>query len=271
MGFLEGVGEALPGVIGGWLGMDKSARDAEAAGDKNAEIQRQFAQHGIRWRVEDAKQAGIHPLAALGASTQSFSPSYVGGDGGNIMAQMGQDVSRAIHATRSSDERTISKLQIAGMEADLRGKELDNQLRASQLQKIGGASVGPGMPTPMDTPTSIPGQSGSGVVIKPAQVTASRAGVPAQQAGGINDYGFTRTNTGLSIVPSSDVKERIEDQMIPELMWAFRNQLLPNFGTHPAPDPREFKLPAGYDQWKWNHMAQEFQPYNSKRNYFKPY
>ena len=37
--------------------------------------QKEFAQHGLRWKVEDAKQAGINPLVALGASTHSPSAS----------------------------------------------------------------------------------------------------------------------------------------------------------------------------------------------------
>ena len=49
---------------------------------------KQFAKRGIQWRVHDAKKAGLHPLAALGAQTTSFSPSFVsqsryeGGGGG---------------------------------------------------------------------------------------------------------------------------------------------------------------------------------------------
>ena len=49
---------------------------------KNAALQREFAQSGIQWKVADAKKAGLHPLAALGAQTASASPSYQAGDPG---------------------------------------------------------------------------------------------------------------------------------------------------------------------------------------------
>jgi len=68
MGFLSGLGwgDAL-GFVGGILG-DKATSSANAA---NASLQREMAQNGIRWRVEDAKAAGISPIAALGAQTSS--------------------------------------------------------------------------------------------------------------------------------------------------------------------------------------------------------
>lgn len=46
-----------------------------AINKENLELQREFAQHGIQWKVNDAISAGIHPLAALGADTMSFTPS----------------------------------------------------------------------------------------------------------------------------------------------------------------------------------------------------
>lgn len=42
----------------------------------NRQMQYDFAQNSIKWRVNDAKQAGIHPLAALGVSPSSASPVY---------------------------------------------------------------------------------------------------------------------------------------------------------------------------------------------------
>jgi len=54
----------------------REARELELAmHNQNIQLQKDFAQHGIRWRVEDAKAAGIHPLAAVGAAGASYSPS----------------------------------------------------------------------------------------------------------------------------------------------------------------------------------------------------
>lgn len=42
----------------------------------NRQMQYDFAQNSIKWRTEDAKQSGIHPLAALGVSPSAASPVY---------------------------------------------------------------------------------------------------------------------------------------------------------------------------------------------------
>ena len=45
---------------------------------RNYDMQKEFAQMGIQWRVADAKAAGLHPLAALGAAPAHASPMRVG-------------------------------------------------------------------------------------------------------------------------------------------------------------------------------------------------
>lgn len=113
---------------------------------KNIELQKQFAQEGIRWKVADAEAAGIHPLYALGAQTTSFNPVTVGGLSGgyspapqhgmaNALAEAGQDVSRAIHATRTQPERTAA-YEKTMMDLQVRRAWLENDLLASQIAKI---------------------------------------------------------------------------------------------------------------------------------------
>lgn len=247
--------------------------------DRSERLQREFANNGISWKVEDAKRAGIHPLAALGAQTHSASPVGVGVglqpdySQADFAKNLGQDVSRAFLATQDSHTRELNRLQLASAELDLEGRALDNQIKASQLRKISGPQIGPSLPSPTDSP--IPGQGDSGFKVKPAEATASSRINPAQQAGAINDYGFVRTPRGYAVVPSTDVKERIEDQFVPETMWAVRNSLLPMISGHPAPDPRNYPIPEhlkkyGADSWKWSTFHQEFRPYNSKRKYLIP-
>lgn len=113
-------------------------------GKQNAEDnraqQKEFAQKGIQWRVEDAQKAGIHPLAALGANTTNFSPVTVGSDFSGI----GQDVSRAMNATRTTGQRhdavskSVEDLKITNM-------GLQNELLQAQIKKIN-ASINPAMP-----------------------------------------------------------------------------------------------------------------------------
>lgn len=50
---------------------------AREQADKNIALQREFAQMGIRWRVEDAKAAGLHPMYALTGGGAAFAPNPI--------------------------------------------------------------------------------------------------------------------------------------------------------------------------------------------------
>lgn len=246
-------------LAGGLLGRD-SNREASA---QNAAAQREFAQHGIRWKVEDAKRAGIHPLYALGAQTHSFSPTYTGDTAmPNAIADMGQNIGRAVSATRTAPEKLEATIRLQAAKTDLEGRELDNQIKASQLRQMN--STGPSLPSTQ----GLGGLTGHGqgdayVLEQPSKSTYAAPGHPSQQAGKVTDVGWAQTSTGLTPVPSIDVKERIEDQLVPELMWAGRNYLMPNLGF--GDKPPLHLLPKGYKDWKWNPLKQEYQPYNYKK------
>jgi len=77
---------------------------------KNRQMQKQFAQYGIRWRVEDAKAAGLHPLYALGAQTPTYSPVH--SEAPAQLAEMGQNIGRAVQATQTARERERGQLEL---------------------------------------------------------------------------------------------------------------------------------------------------------------
>lgn len=255
-------GAGLLGNILGQKSQEKATAATNAANaainDQNTQLQREFAQNGIRWKVEDAKAAGIHPLVGLGAQTASFAPSSIGHtpdfSKSDMMKNMGQDVGRAISATRTSAERRISELNIQGAELDIQGKALDNQIKQSQLRKL--EAVGPAMPGSSSF-ISGQGDSGPGILERPMERTASLKGAPHSEPGAVTDLGWAKTKTGVVPVPSKDVKERTEDVMPHELMHFYRNNIKPNFGGGTKP-PRS-ALPRGYDDWEWNFWDQEYQ------------
>lgn len=137
--------------------------------EKNRAMQLDFAKSGIQWRVDDARAAGIHPIYALGGSGASYSPSAVSvgnvslGSGpsygvpsqsvptvepslamGNAFASFGQDIGRAINATRTAlgrDEAFETSMRMA----QLTKVGLENDLLASQIAKLK-ASQNPPMP-----------------------------------------------------------------------------------------------------------------------------
>lgn len=66
--------------FGNLLSAPVNAALSDMANQKNHQMQKEFAQNSIQWKVEDAKKAGIHPAIALGAQGYSASPSYVAPD-----------------------------------------------------------------------------------------------------------------------------------------------------------------------------------------------
>jgi len=243
----------------------RANRDSDIwAAQKNEELQREFAKNGIRWKVEDAKAAGIHPLVGLGATTTSFSPSYVGSHsqpGSHLadgLSDMGQNIGRAIHATQTQDQRTMSNLQLQGAQLDIEGKALDNQIKNSELRRLN--QTGPAFPGSQGF-ISGQGSGGNRITEKPLERTASLAGSPHSEPGAIPDVGWAKTRTGVTPIPSGDVKNRIEDNMPHEWSHFMRNNIMPNFGGGPKP-PKE-SLPKGYDYWKWSKTQQEYQPAKS--------
>lgn len=143
---LDTIVKTVAGLVGGSMSQD-AAEDAAA---KNIQQQRQFAKHGIKWRVKDAIDAGIHPLYALGAQTASFSPVSVGGSPmGEAISQAGQDVGNALARTMTLSERQAVSAQTA---LQLEGMKLDNVMKATQIEKLRQINATPAFPETASTP-----------------------------------------------------------------------------------------------------------------------
>lgn len=254
-------------ILGGLLG--KSSADAtreaqQAMADKNIAMQREFAQNGIQWRVADAKAAGIHPIYALGSGGASFSPVSAAFQSDtslpNALASAGQDVGRAIDKTRTASQRMDARGE-AATALQLEGLKLDNDLKraeiASKTARLRADQVGPPMPASADA-YLIPGQSQSGLIKqKPLELSPAPSGAPHAEGGAHSDVGYARTvSGGYAPVPSKDAKDRNEDMLIPELLWAWRNNILPNFkDTYRKPPPFD---PGPGREWRWSYSGQEY-------------
>lgn len=104
MGFFDDFGGALIGGASSLIGGAVKAITGKQSGDREYERQKEFAQNGLRWKVEDAKAAGIHPIFAVGANTATYSPqAAVGSDFG--LSDFGQNIGRAIEAKQTHEER----------------------------------------------------------------------------------------------------------------------------------------------------------------------
>lgn len=231
--------EAIGGIVGGLI--DKSAGEEQA--DKQAELQKEFAQTGIRWKVKDAIRAGIHPLYALGASTAQYSPITVGTD----FATQGQNLGRAITAMATDREKaggfekTVQNLTLEKM-------GLENEVLRSQLATIRQPSSGPGMPSSRmmpgqgSTPAVEMTTAGGGFKIK-----VDAGNTPANTAE--NQYGEIGGEVfGLGNLLSDFIKTH------PEVLTpgnagrttgeAIRKALTDNSGGVRGNAPRHWNLPA---------------------------
>lgn len=132
----------LGSIVGGILGSN-SQNAANAANERiaqqNIAMQREFAQHGIRWKAEDARQAMLHPLFAMGASTHGFQPVSVNAQGTDygFLGRAGQNIGRAIDAGLSFSEKRDARLANQTAQAlQLNNMGLQNELLRTQIDRL---------------------------------------------------------------------------------------------------------------------------------------
>lgn len=215
----------LAGVLRGGSGM--SAR-------KQAEYNREMAKNAIRWRVEDAKAAGLHPLAALGANVATSNPVTVGGNDDSrwdSLSRAGQNIARAASHFNTAEERANKKMADS---LTLQKMALENKLLESQITNISK----PTTPAIGHGSHLIDGQGN--VAILPSEQIASHPGDLPRQAGTINTF---QVDAAGGIVPSEQMKNRIDDDFIGSTLWHLKNRVV-------RPD-----LPDGR---KWNPILQKY-------------
>lgn len=176
-----------------------NAQQAQLA-QQQIQLEKDFAQNGITWRVADAARNGISPLAALGASepsfnpvTQAFSPPVSTPSLSTTLLQagaseFGQGVARSLLSTQSSDARKASALDLAykAKQNDL----LDVQIANARFE-LANHAIGPSVPLAfhdvlnLDGSTStVPSQGGQ--FFGPALWSIHNKLIPAMQGDGLN-------------------------------------------------------------------------------------
>lgn len=192
------VGAAAAEVAGGALSGDRNRKLMH----EQMDAQREFAQHGIQWKVADAKAAGIHPLYALGASTQSYSPVQIGDSYGPALSRAGQDLSREAMSQQSQEVKNEEQARafMLNREAasDARVREearqdrrlaieessatIRNMVLLDQLRRRNAPGTGPGVPSGDGLASLAPGRDPR-VIVKPAEQTARNPDVSSHTAG----------------------------------------------------------------------------------------
>lgn len=214
-------GPLIEGTFGA-LSDEKNRQYHESENEKERQRQYEFAKNSLTWRMEDAKRAGIHPLAALGFQGVQSTPIQAG-DFGDSLANMGQSISRAMTATQSALDREDTEiLNNLGIER----ARLQNDLLRLQISNVAN-QINPPQPSPIEKQVS-------------------------------SDVGYVKTDSGgYAIVPSEEVKQRIEDS---PYEWAHgaRNIYITQ-GPRITPDMRDpsAKLKPGHF-WQWNPVKQQY-------------
>jgi len=226
-----------------------SSNQANKAAKENAQrqenVQREFAQQGIQWKVEDAKRAGIHPIYALGAQTTSYSPVSVGQSTPDFsgLKDAGQSIQQSIDKTRTVPQRQAAVLQTAAAAAQLDGLKLDNEIKRADLaSKLAtNATRGPAFPQTGNTSNAFNGQGDAIKIDGPKiKVETDRdvtdPGSPAHVPGSGPGTILFRNNTGgYSPARAPALAESMEDDWLGGLDWAIRNRIMPNFGYGDKP------------------------------------
>lgn len=277
---LGSIVSAVGSIAGGILG----ANSAQNVAGMNYEAQKEFAQNGIRWKVEDAKRAGIHPLYALGASTQGYSPSggYTGDFGiSDAAAHLGQGYERAQQAKMTKEERDKQDVRdaiqdMAALE-DLNQKRRlnDAQIRLANSEIFRNFALSTNALRKTGLPPAMPGGLG-GVIAgqgnsyatgqttpEISSVVTSEKGTPSVQAGSPPDVRFYRTiSGGRAPLPTEDAGDAMDAALGAGLQWSFRNNLVPWLANFfPINDPH--RLPGEY----YDLLGGQYRKKDSKRSF----
>lgn len=226
------------------LGGAIEADQARSISNRQMDLQKEFAQYGIQWKVADAKAAGIHPLAALGANTVSYSPISVGtSDYG--LRDAGQHFSKMVTARYDAE---AMELDLEGKRKQVAGLALDNIRKIVDLQKDGQTGVNRG-PTGMPVFPNDMMSSHDGVQVVPKQIDASNmmgttAGAQAYFDRYLDDEGF------LHYKPNQNLNDLISDSF-PDQMLHYSQQFVNWLIGNRQNQKPEFPPPPGYDKWEY--------------------
>ncbi|AZL82920.1 DNA pilot protein [Apis mellifera associated microvirus 45] len=223
---------------------------------QDREFQRAAMQDGIKWKVADAKAAGIHPLYALNAPPFSPSPTSISFDGGGSgrdlsgFANMGQGLERVIEAVSTKKERAETAEEAARKALSLEHGKLQNDLLRAQIasitQRTTASQIGPPFPSvngPKSPTTAATNQS----EIKPNEITSSQGSIPHAAAGPVAPSNQWRIGPNGRIYPTPEKNLQMDDFGSPGwLPWMYNNHVLPFAKQFIGRNVQEYAPPKSY-------------------------
>lgn len=182
---IGGGSNLLGGLMGNFFGgggmSDTQKNDQRFMNDfawkqalRNEQFQHDLARHGLKMRVDDATEAGLHPLVGAGInpaqggwSGAAFTGvgsdrpqrdfSYLGEAGSHFSRAMGANINRAVDATRSPEERELQALQLENARANTARSQAERDMANLELERM---RQNPPMPDPVSySPTGAHAES----------------------------------------------------------------------------------------------------------------
>lgn len=151
---------AIGSLVGGLFG-NKSAEKRELQAQR---WQENVMKKQIQWKMADAKAAGVHPIAAMGHSMISPSPTMIGRES---YSDMGQNVGRALDAVMTTGQkvddytRSVQALNIERM--NLENDVLRTQLANSAVRTVSQAGNAPPF---VGGSVVVPSKKSEGIVLR---------------------------------------------------------------------------------------------------------
>jgi len=273
-GSILGAVGSIAGSLLGKSSADAANKTAQANALRQEQLQKDFAQQGIRWKVADAKAAGIHPLYALGANTVSYAPVSVGQTSTDFsgLGKAGQDIGRAIDQTRTGSEQQ-GAFQQSVAATQLEGLRLDNDIKRAELQSKLATNVtrGPSMPAVNGIPSHhFDGQGdaikldGNKIKLETRRDVSDPSNPPYIAGSGPGTTVYKNTTGGYSPAIPPELAESLEADAFGSWDWQIRNRFLPNLGGGVPPN-----IPRGKNEevvWSSTRQQWEVRPkYHGRR------
>lgn len=191
-----GVGSGMFGLLGGGAisalgslggGLFSSNANLKAMREANR-LTELGMREGVRMRVADAKAAGLHPLAALGANISSPFPQILQDQMGPAIASAGQDIGNAIQRMKTPLQRAQDQLSLQLAQSQIKESDARADLYASEAarnRQTPGVGTGLGIQSEQaisgQTPT---GGNGVGYIdLEAMKQMSAKAGRPDTAAG----------------------------------------------------------------------------------------
>lgn len=271
------IGSGLGGSVGGAVDGNQVNKQAQgyynqqmAFAQQQAQFQQDYAKHVMEWRVEDAKNAGVHPMAALGISNPSYSPVSAPSapqiyDSGafDTGSTFGQSLNRAsMQAKTTEQQQQAATLGFQQLGLQNKGLELDNQFKALQIAQLASElqrNAASSAPVP-----SLTGQVSGGIdgqldsLVSPEPMRTTPHTDTGKEPGSNPSVGWLQNPDGtFSPVMSDEAKNRLEDDLVGELLWSGRNRVMPHLrwvtglGDNKVSEPPRSLLPKGAKGWRY--------------------